>query len=540
MKIARTLAALAVVTTLAAPAAAEPTDPVVIGWWSYFTPEGAAYQVPTNDPAHPISMYGDPNVYFYEPSGGNGLQGTQPADQAWQSILNWTFAHSDNATLSPDFTIDTSSDLQTLQYAYFGWAVVLLYVPKDKYCDSYRIHVGSVDDGMQAMANSKILGYAKLGDSNVYIDMVEYNTNNLVLRPGINEVALIHADQAKVQRYIHDVWIEHDGVQIPLAPKNIIYGQVTDQASMKPIYQATVDISGNGLTDTFSTGPFGYYFFDTLADGTYQLSADAAGYVSGMGSGAVAMGVGSTEVVRTDLALTQGCSCPGGKMCGPSGGCLDPCVLQGEEQETCTDPAATCVNHVCVKDPCDTLTCAPGFYCQAGTAGNPPVPVGNCVELACSNVCCGAGQVCSAGACVTDNCAAGCATGQVCASGNCVDACSVITCVTPLVCQAGVCVDPCVANPGSCDTFDGGFGAGGGTTGTTGSGAASGSSNGGAGGMGAGGESGSGASAGTGASGGTGTKSGCGCRVAGEEENEAGLGLVLALAGVLSARRRRG
>ena len=69
----------------AASAAAEPTSPVVIGWWSYFTPEGAAYQVPTTDPSHPVTSYGDPDTYFYEPSGGHGLQGdpaTYPPDQA--------------------------------------------------------------------------------------------------------------------------------------------------------------------------------------------------------------------------------------------------------------------------------------------------------------------------------------------------------------------------------------------------------------------------------------------------------------------------
>ncbi len=334
-------------------------------------------------------------------------------------------------------------------------------MPKDKYCDSYRIHIGSVDDGLQAMANTKILGYAKLGQTNLYIDMVEYNTQNLVLRPGINEIALIHVDQAATQRYIHDVWIEHNGVQIPLAPQSILYGQVTDKATMKPLYQATVGINGNGLTDTFSTGPFGFYFFDTLADGTYQLTARRRGsYETGMGSGTVAMGMGSTEVVRTDLALTQGCSCPSGQMCGPSGGCLDPCILQGEEQETCADPTEHLRQPPLRQEPLRHahLLARLRLPASPGTAGSPPVPVGNCVELACSNICCTTGQVCSAGACVTDNCAAGCAAGQTCSAGNCVDACSVITCVTPLVCQAGVCVDPCVAKPGSCDPFDGGFG----------------------------------------------------------------------------------
>jgi MYXO-CTERM domain-containing protein len=505
------LVAAAAAAALARPAAAEPVDPVVIGWWSYFTPEGSQYQIPTNDPAHPISNYGDPNVYYYEPSGGHGLQDpTIPPAQAWQSILDFIFAHTDNATLSSSFTIDTSSDLQTLQYAYFGWALVLLYVPKDEYCDTYRIHIGSVDDGVQAMANAKILGYAKLGQQDVYIDMVEYQTNNLVLRPGINEVVLIHADQAKVQRYIHNVWIEHNGTQIPLAPKNILYGQVTDAASAKPIYRSTVTIAGGGAADTFLTGPFGYYFFDNLQNGAYSLTADAAGYKTGMASGTVAMGMGSTEVVRADLALAVGCSCPSGKVCGPSGGCLDACVLQGELEETCADPAATCVDHVCVKDPCDTLTCAPGFYCESAAGSR----VGNCVELACSNVCCGKGQICSAGACVADRCAGGCPAGQTCSGGQCVDACSVITCAAPLVCRAGQCEDRCVADPASCAPPDAAVADA--PSPVAGDGAPA-----------------------PHAPGSETLSSGCGCRAGGAPRTPAIPGLALALAAAFARRRRR-
>lgn len=531
MKLLRRIAAaasLAAFASLASPAAAEPTEPVVIGWWSYFTPEGPAYQVPTTDPAHPVTAWGDPDTYYYEPSGGHGLQDSSiPPDQAWQSIISFILSKTNGATLSSDFTINTSSDLNQWTQAYFGWALVLLYVPKDKYCDSYRIHIGTADDGVQAMANAKILGYATLGENDKYINMVEYQTSNLVLRPGLNEVVIIHEDQAAVERYVRNAWLEHNGQQIPLAPKNIILGQVTDKGTGKPIYESQVTLSGNGKSDTFLTGPFGFYFFDGLTDGAYQVNADAAGYASGAGTASVALGTGATEVVRTDLPLDQGCTCPSGKSCGPSGGCLDPCKQSGEFGETCATPGFTCVNHVCVSNPCDTLTCSPGFHCQVGVAGTPPAPVGKCVELACSNVCCLTGEVCSGGVCLTDNCGAGCPDGQTCSGGNCVDACSVIHCVSPLACVQGVCIDPCVANPASCQP-DGGaggsinFGGNGGTGGTT----STGTSPGGSGGAGGGGS-------------GTSTKSGCGCDVAGGGER--GLGAVLALGAVslLAARRRR-
>ncbi|MEO7330387.1 MAG: carboxypeptidase-like regulatory domain-containing protein, partial [Minicystis sp.] len=296
---------------------------------------------------------------------------------------------------------------------------------------------------------------------------------------------------------------------------------------MKPLYQASIGISGNGVNDSFLTGPFGFYFFAGLPDGGYALSADATGHKAAAGNVAVALGAGATEVVRTDFAMDLGCTCPEGKMCGPSGGCLDPCKPHGEFGEICDDPAATCVDHLCVVKPCDTLVCAPGFTCENGIAGSPPVPVGNCVEVACSNICCGAGQLCSAGACVADTCGAGCPAGQTCAGGVCVDACSVLTCVSPLVCVAGVCEDPCTADPASCSGGVGGFGVGGGpsstTTGSAGGGGASGTS-----------------SAGEGGSGGgsSGSAGGCGCRSAADEGGAPGA-LAMALLGLAAARRRR-
>lgn len=525
---------LALATALAAfafagPAAAEPTEPVVIGWWSYFDNTKVAT---TGSPQHPVTSFGDPDTYYYEPSGGKGLKedpAVLPPEQAWQNIVSYVLSKSNNATLQSTFSINTTSDLSQFTQAYYGYALVLLYVPKDKYCDSYKVHIGSVDDGVQAMANGKILGYANLGEQNKYIDMVEFGSNppNLVLRPGINEVVLIHEDQAAVERYVTNVWIEHDGAQVPLAPKNIAWGRAFDVATTDPIYEATIGITGNNVNDTFSTGPFGFYFFSSLQDGSYALTADAAGYQAATGNVTVSLGQGSTEVVRTDFPMLVGCRCPDGKTCGPSGGCLDPCKQIGEFGETCDDPAATCVNHVCVTNPCDTLMCNPGFKCEQGTQGDPPVAIGNCVEIACSNICCLAGEVCSAGACVPDNCGGGCPSGQTCAGGNCVDACSVLTCVTPLACVAGVCMDPCVADPSTCGGMDGGFGGFGGNGGAAGAGGAP--------------ATGGAHATGGGSSGepGGGDSGGCGCRAGGSGDIESAGAIVLgaALAGLRLRRR---
>lgn len=512
---------------LASPAHAEPTEPVVIGWWSYFDNT----KIPTtSSAAHPVSSYGDPDTYYYEPSGAFGMQedpAVLPPDQAWQTLVSYVLAKANGVTLSSTFTINTSSDLQTFTQAYYGWALLLLYVPKDKYCDSYQVHIGTVDDGVQVMTNGKIVGYANLGEQNKLIDMVEQNSNppSLVLRPGINEVVLIHEDQAAVERYVTNVWIEHNGAQVDLAPKNIAWGRVQDATSAAPLYDATVGLSGNGVTDSFLTGPYGFYFFSGLADGTYDLTADAVGYATGQASVGLTLGQGVTEVVRTDLPLMEGCSCPDGTICGPSGGCLVPCVLKGELGEDCDDPAATCVEHYCVTNPCDTLTCAPGFYCEPTQVGG--TLYGQCIEIACSNVCCGVGEVCSAGLCVPDTCGEGCPGGQTCSGGSCVDSCTVVNCVPGLECQDGVCITPCEAHPESCGGSGGfGFGGEGGAgTGVGGDGA----------------EVGAGGAGANGADGASDDDAGCGCEVPrspgqdGQALALLGLGLGLAL-----RRRSRG
>ncbi len=135
--------------------------------------------------------------------------------------------------------------------------------------------------------------------------MVENGTSNLVLRPGINEVVLIHEDQQATQRYVHDVWIEHNGVQIPLAPKSIPWGQVTDKTTMKPIYNANVGVSGNGVSDLVHDRPVRIsIFFESLADGTYSLTANAAGYKQKTANVSVALGTAATEVVQSTSRST--------------------------------------------------------------------------------------------------------------------------------------------------------------------------------------------------------------------------------------------
>lgn len=451
-------------------AAAEPTDPVVIGWWAYFDPVGTKTPSGT-DPRYVIDHFGDEDTYFYEPSGGHGLRedpAILPPEMAWQKIVDFTIAKSSGVTLSATFTREEASDLSMFSETYFGWAFALLYIPKEQYCDKYLITLGAVDDGLQAMANGKICGYASLGGAQT-IDLHEINTGNVVLRPGLNEVVVIHEDQAKVERYIRDFGVQHAGVPIPLAPKSIIVGRVNENGTGDPLNDATVTLldSGGMPLDAFMTGPLGFYFFAGLANGSYQVAAIADGYIQNMASASVALGAAATEVVTLDIGLDPGCTCPDGTACGTPLDCLAKCVKLDEFGETCPADDEVCVQvdspegkrGVCVSDLCDTLTCAKGFVCKDGA----------CVELACGNVCCAAGEVCSAGLCVPNGCpAAGCAVGEVCAGGVCTKACDLVTCVGGLTCTDGMCLEECEVFPERCMPDAPGSMPGGGTLGGTG------------------------------------------------------------------------
>ena len=512
-----------VTTAVTRQAHAEPKDPVVIGWWSYFDP--VHYPTSTN-PAFKVTSNGEPNDFYYEPSGARGMKDTTlDPTVAWNTLLSFILSKTSSAKLASTFTIDETSTVTVcFCEAQFGWALGLLYVPKDKYCDAYRLHVGDVDDGVELLVNGQIVGYKNItqnGDpAHLYLPLVDASGKS-ILRPGINEVVVIHADDQQVQRYVHDVWLEHEGVQVPLAPTDIIYGRVVDGSTPpKPVYPATVSLldGAGAVKDTFADGPLGFYFFSGLGESTFSLDGTAAKYNETKAPGTTLAG----QAVRVDLKMTLGCSCPSGTTCGSSGECLPPCIHTSEFGEGCKDPTQTCVDHVCVKNPCDTLTCAVGLHCEAGA----------CVEDACTNVCCGTGETCSKGLCVKNDCpAAGCAAGTVCIFGTCKDACdpTIIKCVDKLTCKAGKCIDPCVLDPGSCSPdagnpfADGGLG---GDTGTSGDASTSGDA---------------------GADGGPvfeapdNSSSSCGCSIPGSEGNASRTtwAALVALSTALIRRRRR-
>ena len=226
-------------------------------------------------------------------------------------------------------------------------------------------------------------------------------------------------------------------------------------------------------------------------------------------------------------------TCAPGKVCAPSGLCVDPACLPIECPEGKKCEAGQCVG------PCDGVVCPAGQVCRIGACVDP-----------CAAITCDSGQVCVDGSC-TDNCnCTGCSAdktcqpdgrctftacagktcnpGEVCdATGTCQDACAGATCPAGQECSAGQCVDKPAGTGGAGGGVIISTGGSGGTTGA--GGGHGGSPSGGAGGNSAGGDGG----------GGSGDSGGCGCGVIGREGAGAGAMIAMAVAALMAARRRR-
>jgi len=237
----------------------------------------------------------------------------------------------------------------------------------------------------------------------------------------------------------------------------------------------------------------------------------------------------SGDVCVKGVCIQESCAnkeCPDGSVCR-DGTCEAAC-----DGVVCPYGAA-CRRGVCV-DACEGVECDPGFACEARLGSDGETLVGVCSSCDCRG--CGDGLSCAEHLCVEDACKdKTCDAGSHCVAGDCVDNCADARCPSGQMCAAGSCVADPNAGDGGASNGDGGDDGGGGTL-NPGVGAFGGNGNGG------GGTNGSDAGRNNG-SGGSIEAKGCGCAVPGRSSPQRTpallLGLLLAAAGRVRARRRR-
>lgn len=190
-----------------------------IGWYVY--DNKTPYETVSNT-NFKVDFHGDPDLFYYEPSGGKGLMDpTQNKQEAFGKIEKYILNNVDKMKTEATFSYDTSSTLDTFKQGTYTYALSYMYVPEDDK-SKYTLEVGSVDDAISVMVNGKIVGNMKLGESNKTFNLGTTADGQATLKACRNTVIIILADDSKVEKFIRGVKFLRDGKQInQLDPKQL-------------------------------------------------------------------------------------------------------------------------------------------------------------------------------------------------------------------------------------------------------------------------------------------------------------------------------
>ncbi|RYX99732.1 hypothetical protein EON78_02790, partial [bacterium] len=182
-----------------------------IGWYIY--DNKTAYETVSN-PNFTVDFHGDPDLFYYEPSGARGLM--DPAmdkKEAFAKLERYVLDNVDRMKTQDTFSYDTTTTLDTFKEATYTYALSYLYVPEgDK--SKYTIEIDGVDDAATVLVNGRIVGNMILGEGRKVFDLGATEDGTQNLKECRNSVMIILADDSKTQKYIRGVKFLKDGQQI--------------------------------------------------------------------------------------------------------------------------------------------------------------------------------------------------------------------------------------------------------------------------------------------------------------------------------------
>ncbi len=175
------------------------------GWYVY--DDGVEYET-TSNPSYIVSSHGDEDLYWYEPSGAHGLIDSSDPEGDFAIMAEYVLDHAgEPEQVEGPFYFEEVSTLSTFEFATFTYFMCEYYLPEHDDPSRYEITSGFVDDGIQVMSNSQILGRLILGSSG------SWPLDNAW--PGeINQLIIILADDSASLKYVHDLAFYRDGVMI--------------------------------------------------------------------------------------------------------------------------------------------------------------------------------------------------------------------------------------------------------------------------------------------------------------------------------------
>ena len=174
-------------------------------WYVY--DDGQAYDT-TFNPNRIVEFHGDPDLYWYEPSGVHGLLESSNPLEDFEILREYVIdgaGEPEPTTEEGSFSYFAESTLSTFDYATFTYFLCDFY-PDASDNTSYFITAEGVDDGVQVLFNGEILGYHTYGEGTFAFPL-----NNL--KPGErNTIIITLVDDSKYEKGIENLKFLQSGL----------------------------------------------------------------------------------------------------------------------------------------------------------------------------------------------------------------------------------------------------------------------------------------------------------------------------------------
>ena len=176
------------------------------GW--YVLDDGIPYET-TSNPNHEVTYHGDPDLYYYEPSGAHGLINSQNTIDDFAKMRNYIIERvPQTIQVSGPFNFDETSTLSTFAFATYTYFMCDFKIEPDIDVSRYAISGGAVDDGIQVMLNGHIIGRRVLNQG-YFSWPLEYAQPDT-----INTLIVILVDDSASHKYAHDLAFTLDGYMV--------------------------------------------------------------------------------------------------------------------------------------------------------------------------------------------------------------------------------------------------------------------------------------------------------------------------------------
>lgn len=173
------------------------------GW--YIVDDSTNYET-TSNPSYSISSYGDPDGYWYEPSGAHGLIGSSDPAADFAMLHDYIAARAGAPTpVSSPLSFYTTSTVPSFTYASYSYILCDFYIDSADDPFLYEVRAGTVDDGAQVMVNGQILTNWYLGAAG------SVNIGAAIVPGGVNSLIVILMDNSEVDKYLTDLGFYRDG-----------------------------------------------------------------------------------------------------------------------------------------------------------------------------------------------------------------------------------------------------------------------------------------------------------------------------------------